>query len=659
VSSLDANISETIDKLEQEVIKGNTRVNYYSKIKKAMLEIIDSQDSSQEERIRTMLLLGRVEEQNNQTESALSYFNQAVEESSKIQNLSLLFQAYHRRTFFHRHNYNHEEMLEDMDKTTNVYESLKLEKNKDFRKEELYYRELAAQVEFVKAFLGQQVSDKYFETVLPLIFELFELAEELNDPEQKTKLLNHLTYFHLRMGNYEGSLKYAQKMVDHANKIGNKYRVIRGYYYFISYYAAKGNSEKKLEYYHKIFEISKSLGDKDLIAEHDGNMGYHYFSEYKYDLAIEHLEKYHNNFKAAEGNFDFEVAECSRVLGMVHRAMGNLDKALDFLLPAYTFFTEKKPENWWYILPALASVYLLKGELDKALELQEEQLELQTKMEFIPLIALTLRSIGEILWQKGLKKEALEKAIEGWKITQKTDNKVVAFNFLVSIIYYLTELNEVSKAEEYFEQIKVIISDIDYKGAKYLIRYVEALILRKSNNTKDRHKAEFIFEDLLKEELNYSFHIYLILAYTELLITNIQTSGDQASLIKLLKFSSHLFSLATANKSHILTVEALLLQSKLALLELDTKRAQQLKEQALKIAEENNLDRLKNLIIEEQKEFDQETDRLHKLDKNSSLTLRIEKIDFSKRINGVKKAAVTQEQVVTQETSSKLFSIKI
>jgi len=72
----------------------------------------------------------------------------------------------------------------------------------------------------------------------------------------------------------------------------------------------------------------------------------------------------------------------------------------------------------------------------------------------------------------------------------------------------------------------------------------------------------------------------------------------------------------------------------------------------LKIAEENGSDRLKKLIFEEQEEFKSESGTLQKLDTVSPLTVRMESIDFSKKINGVKKAGITQEQVITKEIST-------
>lgn len=61
MSSLESKVSETLSSLELEIIKGNTRVDYYPIIKNNLLGILESQESSEEEKIRSMLLLGRVE----------------------------------------------------------------------------------------------------------------------------------------------------------------------------------------------------------------------------------------------------------------------------------------------------------------------------------------------------------------------------------------------------------------------------------------------------------------------------------------------------------------------------------------------------------------------------------------------------------------------
>ena len=105
-----------------------------------------------------------------------------------------------------------------------------------------------------------------------------------------------------------------------------------------------------------------------------------------------------------------------------------------------------------------------------------------------------------------------------------------------------------------------------------------------------------------------------------------------------------MYSLATKNNSYLLTVETLLLQSKLALVELDIKKAQQLLEQANKIADDKSLERLKTIIAQEKESFHNEKEILQKFDKKDPLDKKIEVINFEKRINSLKKVSTTLKQ---------------
>ncbi len=644
---------------EKEYISGN-----WHEMQKNLLEILNRDDLDKISKIRTRIYLGAVgyligiNELNEESSlNSIRHLNKAIEECEKINNLPLMFYAYFWRISNYHSTQNHIEVRKDFENISGIYDQIKLDKNLYTEKMEMYFTLLQSLDETFKAILGNSTTKGYLDKSIELSLKALKMAEKLDDFTIKGTTLNNMVLFLYRMGDLEGAFKYICEMEDLSKTVGNKYFDVIVYNYMISYYTAKGDKNKIYEYFLKRTETYNELAVESLIALNSSNMGDFYLQQNKFDESLEYFNKAIRYFK--ENGNDKQVAKVAQSIGAVYRSKGELVKALQYLEASYEYLSDKKPEYWWNVLTEIASVYLLIGELDKALEVQEERLNFHKQAEYKPFIAQALQDIGEILWQKGKRTQALEKTLESLELFRKTESHVWIGDVLAKIIFYLTELNEVEQAKNYFKQLEEVNSKIEDKNIYHKCKFSEALIISKSLVERDRIRAEILLEDLLKEELKYSFHIAVILLYTELLITNLQSSGDEKMLLKLHKYSSRLFSLASANKSYILTVEALLLQSKLALVDLELKRAEELKEQALKISDENKLDRLKIMIVQEQETFLSELGAAKQFDVNSPLKSRMDSIDFSKRINGVKKASITQDQVVSSEVSTKLFSIKI
>jgi hypothetical protein len=106
-------------------------------------------------------------------------------------------------------------------------------------------------------------------------------------------------------------------------------------------------------------------------------------------------------------------------------------------------------------------------------------------------------------------------------------------------------------------------------------------------------------------------------------------------------------------------VESLLLQSKLALLELDIEKAKQHLDQASKLAKEKGLGRLLKTIEEEKTKFDSELNQIRSTYEETPLSKKMDILQINTRINGIKKSSGTQDQIETTQMSQKLFSIKI
>jgi hypothetical protein len=249
-----------------------------------------------------------------------------------------------------------------------------------------------------------------------------------------------------------------------------------------------------------------------------------------------------------------------------------------------------------------------------------------------------------IYWQKGEQERAILEAKKSLKLFVKIENYLWIGNVLSELIFFTAERFDIEAANDYLKRLEQIVDNTKDRVLKQRFNFSEAIILSKSEKERDRMKGTVLFENLLREELDYAFHVQILLSLSELLIIDLGKTGDKEILTKLQKYILELYSLATKNNSYLLIVETLLLQSKLALVELDIKKAQQLLEQANKIADDKGLKRLITIIAQEKESFNNVKEKLQKFDKEDPLDKKIEVINFEKRINSIKKVSTTLKQ---------------
>ncbi|MHA1953938.1 MAG: hypothetical protein ACW96U_08335, partial [Candidatus Heimdallarchaeaceae archaeon] len=342
-------------------------------------------------------------------------------------------------------------------------------------------------------------------------------------------------------------------------------------------------------------------------------------------------------------------------IGYVYTMKGDLHKALEYTEKGHNSISEKKIEGWWHVLPSLAAINLLIGNIDEALQYEEEFLNLHKKTEYTLSIAFSLSRISSIYWQKGLQEESIKSAQESLKLLEETDNLLWIGNVLADLVFFSTEKSDLEQAKKYLIKLEKVNQEKKDSILNQRYNFSEAIILTKSENERDRMKASLLLENLLREKLDYAFHVKVLLTLSELFITDLQKTGDTEILIKLQKHVLDLYSLASTNKSYILTAETLLLQSKLALVELDYEKAESLLDQAFNIAEEKGLDRLKESIKREREIFKEEKQKIDRFDKESPIQEKIDAVDFKSRINGAKKASLSIKQSGEQIMLKSLF----
>ena len=634
-------------------------------------EILEKEEITPEESIRAKLFQGYAEhnlglfgEAINHHENFNSLAKEAYEESKQIDNLSLLFDSILFSVLSHFYVFKREKAYEISHELEKVYDKLHEEDPilaKQKKPQLLIWQTYA--FPFILACIGKKTPEDYIEKSIQIIPQVLKLAEKSEDMKRWEKFLtirwglNFLVLCYRRIGDIDKDIEYSTKLLNFSKKMDNRYNIAYAYGRIAKAYYSKGEYEKFLDLSTKELRVWEELDNKTGIMKHHDSMGLYYSSQRDYDKALEYFEKPLKYFQ--EINNEISIAWSSWNLGLIYRLKGELDLASEYLEKAYVTLNEKKPENWWGIFGDLSLIYSLKGEIEKALQIEQEGYKFHINAGYSSFVASSLFRMSQIYWQKGEKETAIEKAQENLKMYENSGNSLWIGEALANLIFFYTEIEEIELASTHLQKLEKINRETKERRLNQSFNFSEALVLKKSVNPRDRMRADLILENLLREDIPYDFHVKVLLTLCVLLILELHSIGEKNLLNRLQKYVLDLYSLASTNNSFILTAETLMLQAKLALVELDSEKAKKLLEQASRIAEDKGLERLKIAISQEKELFKVETSQIKDLDLDSPITERMEIVSLDKRMNGIKKCCLTEVKTDDSETSKKLFSISI
>ncbi|MFX0208276.1 MAG: hypothetical protein ACFFDT_19985 [Candidatus Hodarchaeota archaeon] len=148
------------------------------------------------------------------------------------------------------------------------------------------------------------------------------------------------------------------------------------------------------------------------------------------------------------------------------------------------------------------------------------------------------------------------------------------------------------------EQINVRRSE---KLFDQIFRIAKALILKTSERTIEKAEAQKIFTQLAQETINNpGLTVEVLVNLSDLLLEELKVSGSDDAFNEVNYWTNKLLEFAKTQQSYSLLVETYLLQSQLALLELDIQKAQNLLFQVELLASEKKLGKYTQRITEEQ-----------------------------------------------------------
>lgn len=435
--------------------------------------------------------------------------------------------------------------------------------------------------------------------------------------KRKAQLLAWQAFAILHLGEFERSLELANEAFSFAEKSGYKNVITHSLLVLGDIYQKHKKYPMSNEYLNKALAIANELGNKFLIA-------------YSYLLLTGP-----NNW----------LKESKKVEELFQKGISLAEEIGSKLLLAYK-------NN-------MGNFYRITFQFDKALENLHEALKYAP---FLKYMANALIGIA-YFWKNDLK-QAQNYFLKSIKFSEEMNDKYIYPASLYNLILISLELNNLDQAKEYLNRLKELKEETDYYIVDQYYRFTSILVMKASGIISDLAKAEKLLEIMLDEEsLMMVGRLDFLFSLLEIRLKELQLSANEENLKEVQKRLHHLEVEAEEQQHHWLLANVYRLQSQLALVELDIKKAFDLLDKTQTIADEINVELLKKEITIDREKIDQQLMMVQEFQKQKApISETVKLVSLENTAKSIKQETVIEER--DQETGEiieyrKLFVLKI
>ena len=326
------------------------------------------------------------------------------------------------------------------------------------------------------------------------------------------------------------------------------------------------------------------------------------------------------------------IAVLNDIKGILKLRQGSFDDAQNYLLIALRIRKELKNKIDIALSEKnMGNLYLNRGELDKALTKYQQSLALYKELGYQQDIALVLNNIGEIFKLEGNYEEAIQNYRKSNKILTKIGNRLHIIGNLYNLISVSILNNDLNGGEKYFQSMEEYAHQSTNFVINQVYRMSKGLIYKESKRTINRAKAQVIFGKIVNEEVIFNeITEQAMIHLSELLQSELKWTGEEEVFDEIKELAMKISNIAEVQVNWNLLAESFFLRSKLALLDLDLEKTQELIERAQKIAIDKGLTVLAQKISNEYDDFLDAQDQWIELkNRNIPLKERLSYIDIS------------------------------
>jgi tetratricopeptide (TPR) repeat protein len=287
-------------------------------------------------------------------------------------------------------------------------------------------------------------------------------------------------------------------------------------------------------------------------------------------------------------------------IGRLHSRKGELDRSIKLYEQSLKIFNDLNVKIWVArVLNALGIIYAMRGELNRSIRYYKQSLDLYNQFNNKVVMANILNNLSASYRMKGELDLALECLERCMALDRELgDLRKLANNhdFLIQILIDRGDFKQAKISLSDLEQLNIQLKD---KEMNWIYLLNKAQVLKTNSRALNRGKAEKILKQLLEVDLHYAIRLMVLLNLCELLLTDFQITNDVEILEEIKPLITQLLDFSERSHSFWILGETYLLQAKLALINLEIKKARQLLTQAQKIAESYGINRLAMQISHE------------------------------------------------------------
>jgi predicted amidohydrolase/tetratricopeptide (TPR) repeat protein len=296
----------------------------------------------------------------------------------------------------------------------------------------------------------------------------------------------------------------------------------------------------------------------------------------------------------------------------------------------------------------LGLIEIRKNNFDKALERFQQGLD---AFRHIPtnsqITSSPLLWMGKVYHRKGDFTRAYHYLTECLKLREDIREGGIEnlSSILFELIHLSSDMDSPTQVQKYFNQLTSLNDMATNPLTTKRFQVAEAFVIKQETRLHQQMKAYNLFRKILDENIeDYDLSVFTILNLCDLLVLEIDSTGSQEPLRELEILLQQLVELGYKNQAYDLVIEALLLQSKVSLIEKKVEKGKSFLDQALIMAKDKGLSYVIAKITQQQKNLNIEVESWVDLaDKHKEVRQRLETVELKKYISSALQIALTQE----------------
>ncbi len=469
------------------------------------------------------------------------------------------------------------------------------------------------------------------------------VVESLTDTEQDTgmywiaSLYNVEADIYFRKGERNIALDYYKRSLTLFEKIDNPRDIARTLYLIGECYDWK-ELNIALDYYKRALMLYEKLDDSLGVADSILSIGYTYFCKNELVTALNYYQRALNLYEKTGHSKGTAVTLI--VIGEVYRSKGELDTALEYFQRTQ-ILAEAIGDSWNIANSSnqIGIIYNIRGELDTALKFFLRALTLFEKLGDLGTIAWSLSNMGHVYYSKGELDYALENFLRALSLTEKLGRDLPISEYLFYIIIILLDLQDQEQAQIYLSRLQALHDRNPEKIIQHQFQLARALVLKQSKRIVDKAQAQRILSEMVAgKQISFDLAVLATTHLCELLLVELKAFGEPEVLKEAKILVQDLYVLARDQQSFSLTVKALLLRAKFAIIEGDLQQAQEYLDQSMRITGEKKMGLMAQRVKNEQKLLETELSKWQELiRRNAPLEERLEQSKLEEYVKEARK----------------------